>query len=534
MKLSIGKFDISMGFAPGQAIATKELGKVPYGQVAGNAEQPVQPQSANPWPFLPSNPLPPMSPATEPQAWEVNIGYNLDYSPDKRPGARHDQLRSLSDSCPSMRLVIEALKKEIFGIEGDFVPTDRNEGEGPDDWASRADIVACKELFAKPDGVNYFSDWINAILEDAIVIGATALGKLRTVGGDHAGLRIIDSAKVVPIVTAAGVPPLPPAAAYYWYAYGVPYKEYTLDEVIYRPWNRRSWTPYGFGPVEQTLLLMTLAVNSLLYRNKAFTEGNLPPYLLNMPKEWSEATIREFGKYLDKRMGGNLDARSRALPVPHDTTATKLDMPYEGFQYEFEEFILRCFSWVMGVNPQPILKQMGMGGSHGGFQSNATNTGVKPFCLFIEELLNNYIRYDLGYDKVRFTWVLDEEQNPQLELQKHEALLKMGAESINEVRTFYNLPTDPSDDADKLMVLTATGYVPVEGSSEPKEPPPALAPFAGGQPPQDGQPGEQKPGQEPPEPPAKGKTQASELKAWNRKARGDIRKGRTPRPFYRT
>ncbi len=526
--MKLGPIDISIGFAPGKAIAAQDVSRLP-----GNAQTPQAPQNSDPYPFKPSDPLPAFAPpAPDFQGWEVPIGYNLDISPDKRTGARHDQLRSLADSCPSMRLVIEALKKEIYGLEWEIAPRVKEEGA---EYESDADVKEITAILAKPDGFNVFSDWANAVLEDVIVPGATALGRLRTVGGKHVGLRLVDAAKIVPIVTAAGIPPAPPAAAYYWYAYGVPYKEYTTDELIYRPFNRRSWTPYGYGPVEQTLLLMTLSTNSLLYRNKAFTEGNLPPYLLTMPSNWTEATIREFQRFLDKRMSGNLDTRSKAVAAPDGTGAVKLDAPYENFQYEFEEFLLRCFSWVLGVNPQPILKQMGMGGSHSGFQSNSFSQGVKPFALFIKETLDPWIANDLGKPNLEFNWLIPTEQNQQLELQKQEAMCKAGAMSINEWRRANQLPPSQLPEAELLMVLTATGYTPLEGMGDPPEPvPAALAPFTGGEQPP---PGEQKQPEEPPKdgdpPPVPPKKQADEVKAWKRAAKNDIRKGKPPRPFYR-
>ncbi len=528
MKLSLGNLDIQIGFAPGQALSAKDVSRLP-----GNAQTPQVAQNSDPYPFKPSDPLPAFTPsAPDFQGWEVPIGYNLEYTPDKRKGATHDQLRSLADSCPSMRLVIEALKKELYGLEWEIAPKIKDEG---DEYEEHPDVKLVSGLLAKPDGLNAFSDWANALLEDAIVVGATALGRLRTAGGSHVGLRLVDAAKVVPIVTVAGIPPVPPAAAYYWYAYGMPYKEYTTDELIYKPFNRRSWTPYGYGPLEQTLLLVTLSLNSLLYRNKAFTEGNLPPYLLTMPSSWTETTIREFQKFLDRRMSGNLDARSKAIAVPEGTSAVKLEAPYEGFKYEFEEFLLRCFSWVMGVNPQPILKQMGMGGSHGGFQSNSFSQGVKPFALFIKETLDPWIADDLGKPELEFNWKIPAEQNPQLELQKQEAMLKAGAMSINEVRRANNLPVDSDNpEAEMLMVLTATGYVPIKGMGDPPKPvPAALTPFAGkDNTTLDAQNPTKEPLKEGEPPPVPPKKPGDEVKAWKRAAKNDIRNGKPPRPFY--
>jgi hypothetical protein len=390
------------------------------------------------------------------------------------------------------------------------------------------------EILKRPDRTNYFSDWINAEVEDLLVIGALAAARLRTAGGDPGGLRTLDAAKIVPIVMPSGMPPPPPASAYYWYAYGVPYREYTTDEIIYRPFNRRSWTPYGFGAVEQLVLLVTLQMNAVLYRNYAFTEGNMPPHFLELPESWPEPKIREFQQYLDQRLTGNLAARARAIAVPSGTKVNDVTQPYEQFQYEFEEYIIRCFCGCLGVDPQFIMKSTGLGGTSTGMGANARQQGLQPYLQFFAETFNDYIANDLGNPDLEFQWIAEAEANQQLELETQRVMMENGAMSINEWRRLKELPPDSSPEADMLMVKTASGLVPVAGSSEEKEPPPQLAPFAGqanppaqkDEPEQDGPEDEQKPGKEPPKPTAK-----ADVAKWAKVARKAARAGKPPRPF---
>jgi SPP1 gp7 family putative phage head morphogenesis protein len=498
MRITIGALDIKFGNQPGDAVGAESLNNR-----LQNAQLPTAPQGKDPFPFKPLAPLPPLGgPGPEPTGFEIPVGYNLTFNPDQaKPGARESQLRILADNCWGIRLVIEDLKRQMRGLPHGIRPLKMQEGEK---YAERPDVQAAEAWLKKPDGYLRFGDWLNAVLEDILVVGAVALGKRRTVGGKPLGLRVMDAAKIKPILTAAGLPPDPPAAAFYQYLHGVPERQYTTDELIWRPMNARSWTPYGFSAVEQCLTLVTLAINASLQENYSYTAGNTPPGWLILPKDFTMQQREDFQRYLDSRMKGNLQARAAAIAVPDGTTY--IPVPPPKWDYEFDELILRAMAWVVGVNPEPIMKSAGLGRSGQGNANQSQASGIEPHEIFIEEILDEYINEDLGLTEVSFEWIAETQINKQLELQENEAFVKLGIRSVNEARARAGDPPSDVPEANMLMVLTPTGYVPLQGSS--KTPPEAPPPEA------------------PPE-----NTQKADLARWKKVAKADAKNGRTPRPF---
>ncbi|MDD2857780.1 MAG: hypothetical protein PHU75_03810 [Candidatus Nanopelagicales bacterium] len=486
-------------------------------------------------PFTPSAPLAPTTTGVDPIVWAPGPGYNLTYTADKKDGTRNDVLRSFAENCPPIRVVIEQLKREMRGMAVDIVPLDAK--------AQDADTPEQRELrqwLRRPDGRLSWGAWVNALIEDLVVIGAPAVARLRDVGGRPRGLRLIDSANIVPIVMADGCEPAPPAAAYYQVLHGQPYREYTTDELIYRPFNARTWTPYGYGPVEQTLLYCALALNRTLWYTQSYTEGTTPPGWGTLPKEWTAAQIAEFQKLMDAMMAGNGPNRQHIQYVPEGFTFIR---GAEGspWTYEFDEFLMRVFSWAIGVAPTPVVKNSTLGQGTEGLSQEALAAGVMPLQYYLEEILDDYVQnadsgltvagesipMGLGASGYEFCFVDQREENKAQRLTEDDLLVKLGARTINEVRVSRGEDKLDEPAADLPLVMTGTGYVLLSDVlKEPAPTPPALLPFTGQVNNSAEEPAEEpteEPVGEPSEPSAK-----SDLAKWQRKV---AKAGGKARPF---
>lgn len=421
-------------------------------------------------PYSPNPPLPPiMPPGTEPMSYPPMVGYNLVYSSNKKPGASFAQLRALADNCVPLRVCIEDLKCKIRSARTDLGPSDEAESRKKTRKGTPpAEVAAFCE---RPDGDALYGDWVGSTVEDLLVTGAYAWGKLKTVAGKPSGLRVIDAATIVPIVNSLGQVVKAPAPGYYQYAYGLPFRWYTTDDLFYRPYSRRSWSPFGFSPVEQALQVALLAINRNMYYLQWFSGGTQPPAWMKMPDNFSDEKIKAWETYLNGYMGGNTEQRHKVKGIPEAfnpvETSAKLD-----WAYELDEYLYRVFAWLIGVPATPIIKQSSLGKGSEGMDSNAQTSGLIPLQQFFEEGINAYIHNDLGQPGWSLRYVSETDQNGGKKLEEDTQFVDKGIRTRNEVRIERGWEPLPGEIFDKPCITTASGVVEVK---EPEPVPEALA-----------------------------------------------------------
>ena len=119
------------------------------------------------------------------------------------------------------------------------------------------------------------------MLEDLLVLDAPAIELRRNRGGEIIGLDVVDGATIKLLFDETGRRPRPPAPAYEQVIHGRPWKLLTSDELLYLPRNPRPHKAYGFSPVEQIVMTVNIALRRQAMQLQHFTEGNVPPGLLN-------------------------------------------------------------------------------------------------------------------------------------------------------------------------------------------------------------------------------------------------------------
>jgi len=71
-----------------------------------------------------------------------------------------------------------------------------------------------------------------------------------------------------------------------------------------------------------------------------FTEGNVPPGLLNAPDGWSPEQIRQFQEWFDSILAGNTASRTRLVWAPSGAEYQAFkEAPYKD---DFDEWLARC------------------------------------------------------------------------------------------------------------------------------------------------------------------------------------------------
>ncbi len=86
-----------------------------------------------------------------------------------------------------------------------------------------------------------------------------------------------------------------------------------------------------------------------------FTDGNVPPGLLNAPDGWSAEQIRQFQEWFDSVLAGNLGGRSRLVWGPAGARYQPFkEAPYKD---EFDEWLARIACYAFSLPSTAFTRQ---------------------------------------------------------------------------------------------------------------------------------------------------------------------------------
>src|ERR1700732_4001362 len=95
--------------------------------------------------------------------------------------------------------------------------------------------------------------------------------------------------------------------------------------------------------------------------------------------------------------------------------------------------------------------------------TQAEEEGLEPTKEWVKDLIDEIVAEEFSSPDLELHWLDEDEADPETVL---EGRLKVGALTLNEMRDALGL--DPFDNAaaDRPMVLTATGFVPIEANAQ--------------------------------------------------------------------
>jgi hypothetical protein len=95
--------------------------------------------------------------------------------------------------------------------------------------------------------------------------------------------------------------------------------------------------------------------------------------------------------------------------------------------------------------------------------AQAEEEGLEPTKEWVKDLIDEIVAEEFASPDLELHWLEEDEGEPEKVL---EGRLKVDALTLNEMRDALGL--DPFDNAaaDRPMVLTATGYVPIEANAQ--------------------------------------------------------------------
>ena len=412
--------------------------------------------------FSPGLPLAPPQPERV-RLWDFPVGVNTVMTPRASEPVSFAELRALADCHDITRLAIETRKDQLEKLDWTVKP--RIVRRPSADTQARAARLA--EFWRRPDGERPFATWLRELLEDLLVLDAPALELRRNRAGELIGLDVVDGATIKLLFDATGRRPLPPAPAFEQVIHGRPWKLLTGDELIYLPRNPRPHKAYGFGPVEQIVMTVNIALRRQTMQLQHFTEGNVPPGLLTAPEGWNVEQIRQFQEWFDSVLAGNTGARSRLVWAPSGTAYQAFtEAPYKD---EFDEWLARIVCYAFSLSATPFTRQVNRATAETA-HSTALAEGLEPLKGWVKRLADHVIQDRMRQPDLEFCWVDLRPADPAEQAKILDIYVRDGIYTVDEARDILGF--DPIAGGERALAYGGAGPVPLAALPEPDPPAP--------------------------------------------------------------
>jgi hypothetical protein len=253
--------------------------------------------------------------------------------------------------------------------------------------------------------------------------------------GNIYGFEILDGATISPRIDAWGRAPEAPDVAYQQILHGVPAADFSRDELIYFPRNRRPGHVYGYSPVEQVILTANTLIRREMHQLAYYTDGNLTDGVFIAPENLNSDKIAEWQKYWDSLFAGNVQSRRHGTWVPNGTDYKPLPSPQ--LNDAFDEFLARLICFAFSISPQPFVSMMNRATAETAHDA-AVEEGLMPVLNYFRRLFR--ILFDrMGWSDIEMVAVDDRETDPKTAAAIDVADVQAGIRTINEVRAARGL-----------------------------------------------------------------------------------------------
>jgi hypothetical protein len=450
-------------------------------------------------PFGPSNPLIPsaINPVgadgqPEPRRWEYPVAWNI-FVTEQR-AVPWSVLRVAADQIDLIRRCVEVLKSKIAGLDWDITFSEAASEQVAAEFGGdhvRAmqkarekyseDITRVRTFLQVPDRINglSFKDWLSMALEEILVLDALAIYPHPDMKGDLHSLEILDGSTIKPLLDDRGMRPAPPFPAYQQILYGFPRGEFTAtsddpeqdgifsaDELIYTIRNRRTFTPYGYSPVERSLPLADIYIKRQQWLRAEFTDGVMSELMLipDMTENWTPDLLRAYENIINDDLAGQTEQRHRARILPPGLTPVNNSGFSEKFSAQFDEYLIKGICGHFGVLPTEIGYSdggaLGGAGQQFGEAESGSAIGTTPLIKWLEQQMSDICYKFLGMPReLVFQFDGGRTTETTADAQRRDVEIKGGQRTLNEARAEMGLPLLEAAEADVPMMFTSSGLM---------------------------------------------------------------------------
>lgn len=473
-----------------EMVARSGINNVQYGQSTALPRNPLWPTV----PFNPGNPLIPgaINPVREdgradPRRYEYQTAQNINITPTKL--VPFTTLRATADQIDIVRRCLEIIKAKVLGFDWDIVLSESASEKiaaesGKDHVRAMAEargkyndeIARLRSFWEMPDRANgyTYADWLSIALEEVLVIDALAIWPQRAVDGSLYGLQILDGATIKPLIDDRGMRPMAPNPAFQQILYGFPRSEFmapvendaadgefTSDELMYLVKNRRTWTVYGYSPVERCLPLADIYLRRQDWIRKEYTDGVLPEMIIETDAEFggNPALLQAYENVMNDQLAGQTAQRMRSRIFPAGFKAVQYDGYGEKFKDTLDKYLLTSIGGHFGVLPSELgfsgSGSLGASGLQTGETLSGETIGIAPLAQWLSKQLSNISYTYLGMPReLEFKILGESAVDSEASARKADIELKNGTRTVNEARSQIGLPLLDTPQADMPMLFS--------------------------------------------------------------------------------
>jgi 2'-5' RNA ligase len=404
--------------------------------------------------FNPGKPLPPAGTPQEkhdgPRYWQYPTSSNLTYQPrgENTQLTPFEQLRNLARLYDVASIGISSNIKDMCEVEWSIVAKDKAKQEA---YEQAGVIGAVTEFWKHPDRLDDFSSWLAKALRDVYEIDALSLYVRRNRGGGLYGVEVVDGSTIKPIIDDRGR-----ALAYQQILWGYPRSQYlrfgvdavdemlqlqgetsTGGEIIYRPRNPRTDSPYGMSPLEWVIMRVNMALRKQSFDLAWFTEGNIPEMFASPPDaELSPQKVYEFEGWFNSVLAGNDKERRRIrfLPWKLNLQPTK---EWSG-NPEWDSWLMKMTLAALDVMPSELgfVEDVNRATAQSQ-QKTQTRKGVSSVAKWLKGTFDTIIQHPNGLNQtgLEWKWHIDDPVDTKAQAEEDKIYTEMGALTADEVRT---------------------------------------------------------------------------------------------------
>lgn len=485
------------------------------GNMGGGQFDPLPRDLADDSAFGPMSPLVPEAidalngvSRTDPRTFQYQVGWNLPGNGNRE--VPWQVLRAAAQGIGIIRRCIEVRKKHVrtlrwvFGVSEDAIndayQADPGKGKLEAERTLRErlmpEINRQREFWRKPWKSNDadFGQWVNAVMEDYQVCDGVAIFPRKTYGGDVYDLELLDVTTIKPLLDARGARPLPPHPAFQQVLYGFPRGEwvasaeydeagnalvsdaYASSELFYRRENFRSFSPYGFSPVEMALFDARLYLQRQKWMLAEYDDGSTPltwietaPQVDGKPMTLTQQRLWE--KAFNAKVGGQTKERMRAKVLPNGWKANQMAMMDERYKPEYDLHLIKLLASYFGVTIAELgfTEPTGLGNQswHEGQAEVTGRLGLRPDTAVVGDIVNALSRQFLNMPpELEFRFVDPAAANTPERDTVLAGQRTRGTISMNEERLELGQSLLPFPEADMYFLTTPTGPIFLEGAHE--------------------------------------------------------------------
>lgn len=438
-----------------------------------------------------------------PRRYEFQVATNLNLTQTEVP---FQVLKSLAEQCDVIHRAIEIRVGDIVKQDWSFDLSESAVAEimkeqncshakaariGREMYGDEINRLTAFWKNPSPHSDRSWSDWITESLWQILTFDQWCIYPRYNLGGAIIGFDIIDAPTIKVLLDNRGDTPMPPSPAYQQILWGFPRGEFVAspesdgdfynspgkngefktDQMSVYVKNRRTWSPYGYSPVEEAIPAATTYLDRQAWMRAEYQFGSMPTtFMKTNSMELSLEKLAGYERVLNERLTGSTAERHRIKVLPDGFDPIAMPAVDERYKSDYDEFLLKRIASIFGVSPSSlgVVARAGLGGGKGQMQGEAESSetvSTRPMENYIADCINSLNRRYLDAD-LNVTFVMQDRQSAMAGKEQADALqvsLFSGQKTLNDVQgelgqALYEMP-----EADEPFIVAGNSITFLKG-----------------------------------------------------------------------